>query len=197
MKEIIELIFTLIFGVSLAIYGMDQQEENRKADLIKNPKNIDTLYNANTVEEPKDPETKAYKLCDVDMPEDLQIWLFDYCEQMHISPYLIIAMCERESDFNPNCIYDNGDSIGIMQIQPKWHYERMERLGVHDLTDAQGNIKVGIDFLLELFERNNNVEWVLMAYNGGQAYANRKINNGEVSEYAKYIINRAIELESR
>lgn len=141
------------------------------------------------------PETVAeptYKLCDIPLSQELQIWLIDYCKDIHINPYLIFAMCEKESDYNANAVGDSGNSLGIMQIQPKWHQERMDRLGCTDLLDARQNIIVGIDYLLELTEKNEDIGWVLMAYNGGMAYAYKQ---DKLSEYAEYILTRAEELE--
>ena len=134
----------------------------------------------------------TYNLCDIPLDEELQIWVFDYCKDKHINPYLVFAMCERESNYNADAVGDRGNSLGIMQIQPKWHQERMDRLGCTDLLDARQNIIVGIDYLLELTEKNEDIGWVLMAYNGGMAYAYKQ---DKLSEYAEYILTRAEELE--
>lgn len=149
-----------------------------------------------TVAEPE-PETEtAYKLCDIPLSQELQMWLIDYCKETQINPYLIMAMCERESQYNANAVGDSGRSLGIMQIQPKWHKWRMDKLGCDNLLDARQNIMVGIDILLELFNKRDDVAWVLMAYNGGEAYANRNYDAGNISEYARYIMARAEEMES-
>lgn len=144
---------------------------------------------AETVAEP------TYKLCDIPLDEELQIWVFDYCTDKHISPYLVFAMCERESNYNADAIGDRGNSLGIMQIQPKWHQWRMDKLGLFDWMDATQNIMIGIDILLDLYSKNDDTAWVLMAYNGGVAYANRHYEAGNISEYAEYIMARAEELE--
>ena len=144
------------------------------------------------------PETVAeptYKLCDIPLSQELQIWLIDYCKDKHINPYLVFAMCERESDYNANAVGDSGNSLGIMQIQPKWHQWRMDKLGLFDWMDATQNIMIGIDILLDLYSKNDDTAWVLMAYNGGVAYANRHYDAGNASEYAEYIMARAEELE--
>lgn len=144
------------------------------------------------------PETVAeptYKLCDIPLSQELQIWLIDYCKDIHINPYMIMAMCERESQYNANAVGDSGRSLGIMQIQPKWHQWRMDKLGLFDWMDATQNIMIGIDILLDLYGKNNDTAWVLMAYNGGVAYANRHYEAGNISEYAEYIMARAEELE--
>ena len=137
----------------------------------------------------------TYKLCDIPLDEELQIWVFDYCKDKHISPYLVFAMCERESNYNADAVGDSGNSLGIMQIQPKWHQERMDKLGCTDLMDARQNMMVGIDILMDLYSKCNDTAWVLMAYNGGVAYADRHCDAGNISEYAEYIMARAEELE--
>ena len=145
------------------------------------------------------PETVAeptYKLCDIPLSQELQIWLIDYCKDIHINPYMIMAMCERESQYNANAVGDSGRSLGIMQIQPKWHEWRMDKLGCTDLLDARQNMMVGIDILMDLYSKCNDTAWVLMAYNGGEAYANRNYNAGNISEYARYIMTRTEEMES-
>ena len=49
--------------------------------------------------------------------------------------------------------------------------------------------------MLDLYSKNDNTAWVLMAYNGGVAYADRYYEAGNISEYAEYIMARAEELE--
>ena len=150
-----------------------------------------------TTEQMQEQETEPeYKLCDVAMDADLQKWIIDYCKDKYISPYVVMAMCERESRCNADVIGDSGNSIGIMQIQPRWHAERMERLGCNNLLDARQNIMVGVDLLQELHNNySNDISWVLMAYNGGVAYANRKWDAGIISDYAREVLTRAEELE--
>ena len=150
------------------------------------------IVEVETVETVAEP---AYKLCDIPLDEELQIWVFDYCKDKHISPYLIFAMCERESNYNADAVGDSGNSLGIMQIQPKWHQWRMDKMGLFDWMDATQNIMIGIDILLDLYSKNDDTAWVLMAYNGGVAYANRHCDAGNISEYAECIMVRAEELE--
>ena len=92
-------------------------------------------------------EMPFLKLESVDLTEDLQKYIFEIAEDYRISPYIIIAMVEKESTNNPNSIGDNGKSFGLMQVMKKYHLERMERLGVTDLLDPYQNILVGIDYL--------------------------------------------------
>lgn len=130
----------------------------------------------------------------VPLDAGLQKWIFEHCNKNAISTYLIFALIEKESDYDTDLIGDNGQAFGLMQVQEQWHWERMARLGITDLMEPEQNITVGIDYLVELFRTGNEVDWVLMAYNGGKAYADRNRDNGTVSSYAMEIIERAEQL---
>lgn len=81
-------------------------------------------------------------------------------------PYeLALAVIWCESRYQ-NITGDNGNSIGYMQIQPKWHHERMEALGVTDLSDPLSNFRVGCNLLSELLDKYT-LEEALTCYNTG------------------------------
>lgn len=132
---------------------------------------------------------------DVPLSEELQLHIFTECEKHNISPSIVVAMIEMESSYDMDSIGDNGNSFGLMQIQPKWHQERVQRLGCTDLLDPYQNITVAIDIIAELKSKNPDLYWVLMAYNGGETYATRKINAEDYSDYAIEVVERAGELE--
>ena len=119
----------------------------------------------------------GYFRADVPLDGETQAFLRSACEEAGITYELALAVIRQETEFR-NVVGDNGDSIGYMQIQPKWHEERMERLGVTDLADPYGNFRVGCDFLAELLEKYT-LEEALTAYNSGKA--------GQ-SEYATSVI---------
>lgn len=108
------------------------------------------------------------------MNSSLGEWIIEYSGSKDIDPFLIFAIAERESGLNPNAVGDNGASIGLTQIQPR------------------GCVKVAIDILLEYKEKDSDLYFVLMAYNGGVAYAKRHINTP--SDYAVKVSERAVEL---
>ena len=140
-------------------------------------------------------ESEDVTFYDVPLSEELQLHIFEECEKYNIAPAIIIAMIDEESDFDANDIGDNGKSFGLMQIQPRWHAERMERLGCTDLFDPFQNVTVGIDYVAYLKDLNSDLYWVLMAYNGGEFYATRNIEAGTYSDYALEVTERAAELE--
>ena len=140
---------------------------------------------------------EVIQLYDVPLDEDLQLYIMDLCEEANISAALVIAVIERESNFNASAVGDSGNSLGLMQIQPRWHQERMNRLGCSDLLNPYENVAVGIDILAGLFAEYEDLAFVLMAYNGGTNYAMNMIQNSKVSDYAISVEARAEELERR
>ena len=119
----------------------------------------------------------GYFRADVPLDGETQAFLRSACEEAGITYELALAVIRQETEFS-NVVGDNGDSIGYMQIQPRWHEERMERLGVTDLEDPYGNFRVGCDFIAELLSKYT-LEEALTAYNSGKA--------GQ-SEYATSVI---------
>lgn len=113
-----------------------------------------------------------------------------------ICPELIQAQIFYESSNDRTIVSECGD-VGYMQVNPKWQSERMENLGVIDLTDGYSNILVGCDLLYELFQKYRELELVLMAYNEGEETAVRKYNSGQVSDYARNIIELSGKLERK
>ena len=166
-----------------------RQEQTTTAEQQTTTAIVEVETDTETVPEP------TYNLCDIPLDAELQIWVFDYCKDKKLNPYLIFAMCERESQYKADAVGDSGRSLGIMQIQEQWHQERMDRLGCTDLLNPYQNVTVGIDILLDLYNKNDNTAWVLMAYNGGVAYADRYYEAGNISEYAEGIMARAEELK--
>ena len=134
---------------------------------------------------------------DVPLEEDLQDHIFALCEERGIDPAIVIAMIDKESKFDIDIIGDRGKSYGLMQIQPRWHKERMENLGVTDLLDPYQNVTVGIDILGELLDDGRSIEEALMIYNGGYSHASGHMEKGTLSDYATYVLELASELERK
>lgn len=133
---------------------------------------------------------------DIPLSKDLQNHIFQICESRNIDPSIALAMIFRESTYRDYLIGDNGNSFGLMQIQPRWHQARMDRLGCTNLLDPYQNVTVGLDLFGDLMSTGKGVEWALMAYNGGGTYADKKASQGVVTDYAKSVLQKAAELES-
>lgn len=114
-------------------------------------------------------------------------------------PEFLQAVIEKESSNIPDAV--NGECVGLMQINPKWHEDRMQRLGVTDLMDPFSNILVGTDYLSELYAESvekgygDDMYYVLMRYNMKCSTVNSLWESMEFSEYAMSVADRAAELE--
>ena len=122
--------------------------------------------------------------------EEAQQQCITYGEEYGICPELLMAIIEQESSGQADA--ENGTCKGLMQISEKWHKDRMDKLNADIYED---NVMIGTDYLAELFAENEDVYWVLMAYNGGFVYSNRMFEEEIYSKYAVYIAIRSAELE--
>lgn len=131
------------------------------------------------------------------LPKKIQREIFHVCEDAALSFELVMSLIYEESGWDPECISDDGESVGLMQIQEKWHAELMDKTGCTDLTDPVQNVRVGTALLKRHFITYQDPAWTLMAYNGGQAYADRMIKQNKTSAYAERILRRASRYERR
>lgn len=125
---------------------------------------------------------EAIEFFPVPLDHEIQAFVIRTCEDLNMDPAVIIAMIDQESDFREDCVGDNGEAVGLLQIQQKWHQERMDKLGVTDLMNPLQNVAVGIDYLAELLDKGNGLEWALAAYNAGATGASNGIGFGYAAE---------------
>ena len=125
-----------------------------------------------------------------DLPEPVpvaQLEINDHIDKMAkrygLNPDVVKALIEEESGWCESAEGDNGNSIGLMQIQERWHKERMKRLRVTNLYDPEQNITIGCDILSELLNKYGNYKDALSVYNSG--------NTVEGREYADKILSNA------
>ncbi len=117
---------------------------------------------------------------DIPLTCEEQKWLQAACKEFDVPYALALGLIEKETHFR-NVTGDDGASAGYMQIQRKWHRDRMERLGVTDLLDPEGNFRVGLDFLSELYRKYHDWTIALTVYNMGH-------NPGYVTNYANAVM---------
>ena len=128
----------------------------------------------------------------ITVPEDVRKISEELGQAYNICPELIQAICWRESRFQSDA--ENGGCVGIMQVAPKWHKDRMDRLGVTDLMDTRQNMMVAVDYLSELVKDEEDMEEVLMRYHG-ESQINERLEAGELSAYVEGILALSAELE--
>lgn len=150
-------------------------------------------FKAITKSEPTYAEDVAevVRLQDDGIPEEVKKAAEKWGNHYGICPELIEALAYQESRFIPDVVSADGSCIGLCQVNPSCHKARMEKLGVTDLTDIDGNIAVATDYLEELFEQyEGDVDIILMIFNGDSSY-----KRGHISKYATEILERSEDYE--
>lgn len=133
------------------------------------------------------PETTptAKLLESVPLDAETQATILELCGGDQDTFCAIMAIAWVESRFDTDAVGDNGVSIGMMQVNTRWHTGRMEALGVTDLTDPVQCAAVALDYLRELSE-GYGFGWITdhslyMAYNMGPGNARIAIDSGTAS----------------
>lgn len=138
--------------------------------------------------------TEQAPLYDVPLSTDLQEHISGLCDDYSVDMPLVLAIIGQESNYRPDAVGDNGNSLGLMQIQPRWHQSRMDDLGATDLLDPYQNVTVGIDLLAELINKGGT-RWAIMAYNAGAETADYYTAIGTITEYAAEVERLREEIE--
>lgn len=117
-----------------------------------------------------------------------------YGEEYNICPEILMSIIEKESSGQFDA--ENDGCKGLMQINEKFHADRMKRLGCNNIFDEEQNVHVGTDYLSELLEEYGDIYIILMCYNMGESRANELVSLGIYeSDYAVWICERSAELE--
>lgn len=132
--------------------------------------------------------TRTFCRYPVPLSDDIQQHIIKTAVERGISPALVMAIIQRESNCDPDMIGDDGNSYGLMQIYANQHIDRCIRLDAPNLLDPYKNVEVGVDILAELMSHNKSLAWVLMAYNGGMSYAGQMTADGNISNYASQVM---------
>ena len=129
--------------------------------------------------------TPPVTLYDVPLDYDLQLHIISEAIEHDIDPAIIFAMAFRESTYRTDAVGDGGKSFGLLQVQPRWHYDRMLKLDCTDLLDPFQNVTVAVDYLAEKLDNHGgDLAKALTAYNKGHF-------PGYVTEYARDVMSTA------
>lgn len=144
---------------------------------------------------PVQPEYPIYDF--IPLSAELQEYICEVSARYELNPLPVYAIMWRESGFKTDAlrVTDKEHSVGMMQVNILWHKDRMDKLGVTDIYDPYQNIKVGIDYFVELlaWREDTTLEWAFMAYNGGPTYADEMAAKGQLSEYAISVMDKLME----
>ena len=113
--------------------------------------------------------------CTLDV--DIQQFTWCLCKGYDLDFALVMAIMYQESSFQADVISATND-YGLMQINKSNHEWLTETLGVTDFLDPYQNIRSGCFILRKLFEKYQDTNMVLMAYNMGEDRASILWKNG-------------------
>ncbi len=121
-----------------------------------------------------------------EIPDDIEGIAQYYGGMYGIDENLILAICYTESSFIQNV---NVDSCkGLMQVNVEAHEQILENKGVTDIYDKWQNINCGCMVLYNIMQEYDDINEVLIRYNGDRTGLKRYRETGEVSNYAQTIL---------
>ena len=183
MKPIQQMLVAVSVCITIVVTGFTIVNAGTQKEQAK----VTVLHTApvTMVIAPTQPAPQVHYYDTVPLSHELQDYIIKQCQSYGINHAIVMGMIEQESDYNADLIGDYGNSFGLMQVQPRWHSDRMQKLNCTDLFNPYNNVTVGIDYLAELYNKyGNDYGKALTAYNRGH-YA------GFVTQYAKSVIENS------
>ena len=110
-----------------------------------------------------------------------------YSKEYELDKYLVYAVIQTESKFDPNAKSDVG-AVGLMQLMEETAKECNEKaeFGYNipdELENPEVNIRIGCYYLNRLLKiLDDNKELALIAYNGGLGNVEKWLDNEEYSD---------------
>lgn len=196
MKKTINRIITALFltGITalFVIAKMPTRAQNERPTIQKAERDVYTEvfgvdYGTDFV--PGYYETSYIIDDEIPLTEDEQRTIQDICNEYNVCYELVLALIERESAYHRDAVSASGTCHGLMQINPAFH-------DCEGLYEVESNVRAGVKYLARLFNEHEDTGLVLDIYRGDKK-AFERYENGQMSGYAKIILERSEELERR
>ena len=151
-------------------------------------KDLDTYY-----------DEQGYKFLDILLSKSLQAFTQEQCIDYDVPYELVLALMESESSFRADIGSEKvlgGEEggpryYGYMQLSAD-NCEKAANTYALDPHTPEGNIEMAVLMLSGYLEKyNNDWENAIMAYKGGEGYADSMIEAGKTSNAAINVTNRA------
>lgn len=151
-----------------------------------------TFYWGNSIDWTSNVEQNFVPL-EVNMDEELQEFIYSLSNAYNVDYSFVMGLIKTESEFQSNVISTTND-YGLMQINKINHDWLQDKLGITDFLDPYQNSKSGIYILRNLFEKYEEPNLVLMAYNMGENGAKNLWDKGIYqTDYSVKVMNNAVE----
>tara|TARA_Y100000389_G_scaffold142110_1_gene140069 strand:- start:1256 stop:1687 length:432 start_codon:yes stop_codon:yes gene_type:complete len=124
----------------------------------------------------------VFAVCGLNTSPNLHAQIDLAAKEFDIEKTLILSVIKKESQCSQTAL-GTSDDRGLMQVIPKWHHDRMDKLGVTDLFDPMQNLRVGAHFLMSLGVANKPYD-ALAFYNGGHRRPQSSL------KYAEHVLEK-------
>lgn len=162
LLPLVALALCIIFPLAHSVLASDKQEP---PTAIETPEPSPVIRHT--------PYSELLLGSTIPLDVDTQIAIYGVCE---CDPELfcaVMAIAATETDFRADAVGDSGISYGLCQINTEAQEDRIELLGVTDLTDPVQCSTVAVSYLRWLEYNMDNASYdadpVYMAYNMGLA----------------------------
>ncbi len=94
--------------------------------------------------------------------------ILKYTTKYRLPPEFIVHLIRRESGFNTLAVSKAG-AVGLMQILPKAHKDKMAKMGINhsQLFHIDNNVRLGCWILRDYYDQTGSIEKALRKYVGG------------------------------
>ena len=133
-------------------------------------------------------------LRDIPLSDELQSYTYETAAEYGVNYDLMLAIMQTESQFQ-NVISDNGEDIGLCQINTinaEWLYTDY---GIYNLMDERQNIEACAIILDKLQGQFDDESHVVMSYNLGAGKAEKFIQSGKITEYTEKVYENLEEIK--
>ena len=126
-------------------------------------------------------------LMEYQYPLRYEVYIYEYANENHISPYLVMAMIRTESNFIHDAVSQK-DAKGLMQMMDNTAYWVADQMNIdyfkiNDLNDPETNIRMGTWYMSYLLEKyDDNEKTALAAYNGGMGNVSKWLSDKNYSD---------------
>ncbi len=118
---------------------------------------------------------------ELDLAQQIATLVGHEASKYDIDPWLVIGLIKVESHGDPTVVSSVG-AIGLMQLMPQTAADIARELDLpytpEDLYNIEINIRFGTYYLAQLFERFEDPQAAIAAYNWGPNHISRRLANG-------------------
>ena len=145
-----------------------------------------------TVVEDTEDAIKSAPYSFIKLDDELQIYLEERCAVYELDFFLMASLMFSESSFRTKAVGDNGNSVGLFQINKVW-WKKMANKGL-DVNDPKNNIEIGLIIFEDLMDKTGwDAEMAIQFYKCGEARGKKLWKQGTKLSSIKGIIERADE----